>query len=70
MLKHWLVEVHRLQKLLEKEVLQEVSCRNEGVKTLKGGDFNYKLHLKDEDTPNGVRLMVKHELVKSVMDVR
>ena len=44
--------------------LQEVHYQNKGVKTLQGGDFEYRLHWKGEDTANGgVRLMVKCELV-------
>ena len=39
---------------------QEVRYRKEGVNTLKEGDFEYRLCLKDEDTASeGVGLMVK-----------
>ena len=51
--------------------LQEVRYKNEGVRKLRGGDFEYKLYRKGEETGRGdVGLMVKHDLVESVMEVR
>ena len=51
--------------------LQEVRYKNEGVRKLRGGDFEYKLYWKGEETGRGgVGLMVKHDLVESVMEVR
>ena len=41
------------------------------VRKLRGGDFEYKLYWKGEETGRGgVGLMVKHDLVESVMEVR
>ena len=38
---------------------------------MKGGDFEYKLYRKGQETGRGgVGLMVKHDLVESVMEVR
>ena len=38
---------------------------------MRGGDFEYKLYWKGEETGRGgVGLMVKHDLVESVMEVR
>ena len=51
--------------------LQEVRYKNKGVRKLRGGDFEYKLYWKGEETGRGgVGLMVKHDLVESVMEVR
>ena len=51
--------------------LQEVRYKNEGVRKLRGGDFEYKLYWKGEETGcGGVGLMVKYDLVESVMEVR
>ena len=51
--------------------VQEVRYRNEGVKTLRGCDFENRLYWKGEVTANGgVGLMVKREIMKKVMDVR
>ncbi len=51
--------------------LQEVIYKNEGAKTLKGGNSAYKLFWKGETTGHGgVGLMVKLEMVESVMEVR
>ena len=45
--------------------------KKEGVRKLRGGDFEYKLYWKGEETGRGgVGLMVKHHLVESVMEVR
>ena len=50
--------------------LQEVSFRNEGVKTLRVY-FEYRLYLKSEGTASGgVGLMVRCELAKSTLNVR
>ena len=51
--------------------LQEVRYKNEGVRKLRRGDFKYKLYWIGEETGRGgVGLMVKHDLVESVMEVR
>ena len=51
--------------------LQEVRYKNERVRKLRGGDFECKLYWKGEETSRGgVGLMVKHDLVESVMKVR
>ena len=51
--------------------LQEVRFRNEGVKRLRGGDFEYRLYWKGEETGyGGVGLMVRQELAECVMEVR
>ena len=50
--------------------LQEVRCKNKGVRKLRGGDFEYKLYWKEETGRGGVGLMVKHDLVEPVMEVR
>ena len=51
--------------------LQEVQYNNEGVRKLRGGDFEYKLYWKGEEAGRGgVGLMVKHDLVESVMEVK
>ena len=51
--------------------LQEVRYKNEGVRKLRGGDFEYKLYGKGEETGHGgVGLMVKHDLVESEIEVR
>ena len=51
--------------------LQEVRFRNEGVKTLRGGEFECSSYWKGEDTEiGGIGLTVKYDLAKSVMDVR
>ena len=51
--------------------LQEVRYKNEGVRKLRRDDFEYKLYWKGEETGRGgVGLMVKHDLVESVMEVR
>ena len=51
--------------------IQEVQYKNEGVRKLREGDFEYKLYWKGEETGcGGVGLMVKHDLVESVMEVR
>ena len=51
--------------------LQEVRYKNEGVRKLRGGYFEYKLYWKGEETGRGgVGLMVKHDLIESVMEVR
>ena len=51
--------------------LQEVRYKNVGVRKLRGGDFEYKLYWIGEETGRGgVGLMVKHDLVESVMEVR
>ena len=51
--------------------LQKVRYKNEGVRKLRGGDFEYKLYWKGEETGRGgVGLMVKHDLIESVMEVR
>ena len=34
-------------------VLQEVRFKNEGVRKLRGGDFEYKLYWKEEETGRG-----------------
>ena len=50
--------------------LQEVRYKNEGVRKLRGGDFEYKLYWKEETSHGGVGLMVKHDLVESEIEVR
>ena len=51
--------------------LQEVRYKNEGVKYLKGGDFEYKMFWKGENIgQGGVAVMVKRDLVDSVMEVK
>lgn len=51
--------------------LQEVRYKNEGVKLIQGGDFEYKLYWKGEDTGHGgVGLMVRKDLVESVVEVK
>ena len=51
--------------------LQEVRYKNEGVRKLRGGDFEYKLYWKGEETGRGgVGLVVNYDLVESVMEVR
>ena len=46
--------------------LQEVRYKNDGVRKLRGGDFEYKLNWKGEETGRGgVGLMVKHDLVET-----
>ena len=51
--------------------LQEVCFRNDRVKTLGGGDFEFRLCGKGDDTASrGVKLMMKCELSKLVMDFR
>ena len=37
---------------------------------MRGGDLEYKLYWKEETGRGGVGLMVKHDLVESVMEVR
>ena len=45
--------------------------RHEGVKTLREGDFEYRLYWKGEDTASeNVELMVKCKLLKSVVNAR
>ena len=76
MLVQWLEEVQKLQKPIGRRnvdvvVLQEMRYKIEGVRKLRGGDFEYKFYWKGEETGwGGVGLMVKHELVESVMEVR
>ena len=76
MLVQWLEEVQKLQKPSEEEMwmwwlYKKCDNKNEGVKRLRGGDFKYKLYWKGEETGcGGVGLMVKHDLVESVMEVR
>jgi len=43
--------------------LQEVRYKNEGARTLKGGNFAYKLFWRETTGHGGVGLMVKLELV-------
>ena len=51
--------------------LQEVRYKNEGGKYLKGGDFEYKMYWKGENTgQGGVAVMVKKDLVNSVVEVK
>ena len=51
------------RKRVDTVALQKVRYRNEGVKTLRGGDFEYRLYWKDNDTANGdVGLIVKRKL--------
>ena len=38
------------KRRVDAATLQEVCYRNEEVKTLKGGEFEYKLYWKDENT--------------------
>ena len=53
------------------EALQELRYKNEGVRKLRRGDFEYKLYCKGEETGRGgVGLMVKHDLVESVTEGR
>ena len=60
-----------VRKRVDILALQEVHFRNEEVKTLREGDLEYRLYWKGEDLASkGVELMVKFELVKSVMDAR
>ena len=51
--------------------MQEVCFRNEEVKTLTVGDFEYRLYWKAEDTTSRVAgLTVKCELAKLVINVK
>ena len=51
--------------------LQEVRYRNEGAKTVKGGEGSYKLFWSGNSTSQGgVGVMVHVDLVKSVIEVR
>jgi len=51
--------------------LQEVRYKNEGVKCVRGGDFQYRLFWKGEKTgQGGVGLMVRKDLAESVMEVK
>ena len=51
--------------------LQEKRYKNVGVRKLRGCDFEYKLYWIGEETGRGgVGLMVKHDLVEFVMEVR
>ena len=56
---------------LDIAALQEVRYKNEGVKLIRGGDFEYKLYWKGEDTGHGgVGLMVRKDLAESVVEVK
>ena len=51
--------------------LQKVRYKNDGVRKLRGDDFEYKLYWKGEETGrDGVGLIVKHDLIEYVMEVR
>ena len=44
---------------------------NEGARKLRVGDFEYKLQWKEEEIGRGgVVLLVKYDLIESVMEVR
>lgn len=51
--------------------MQEVRYKNEGTKILRGGDFEYKLFWKGEETgQGGVAIMIRKELAKNVIEVK
>ena len=66
MSEHWLFEGQRLQKLLKESGYSNL-CKKYTLR----GDFQYRLYWKVECKANGgVGIMVKCQLVKSVMDVK
>ena len=49
------------RKKVDIAALQKVRCRNEDVKTLRGGEFELNLYWKSKDTANkSLGFMVKH----------